>query len=102
MVCSYFSMLQSSSDKTSITKELIATAIEKSLPESPQLKFLHSSPLCTPNKSGINFVTPQKMSNEKLQEYKRLKIEIDNLKDDRNSLESEIKDKDDRIDSLGK
>lgn len=49
----------------------------------------------------MNFMTPQKMTDEKLQELRRLKIALDNMKDDRNSLETEVKDKEDRIEGLG-
>lgn len=79
---------------------MLHSVIQKSFPESPQLRFLHSSPISTPP-SKVTNLTPQRKLEEKFQELKRIKVAFENMKDDRNILESELKEKDERIDNLG-
>lgn len=97
----FFSNLRDAFDrKVDVTEEFLLATIRKSCPESPQIRFLHSSPITTPNAKAANS-TPQRKLEEKFQELNRIKVAFANMKDDQSSMEDELKEKTERIDCLG-
>lgn len=66
----------------------------------PSIRFISSSPLKTPDKAPS---TPNKLLiQERLKEVQKLKTLLDNERYERNMLDAEVKQFEDKIDLLGK
>lgn len=90
-------------NKEPITEDVLRAAIKETTPAmaSAHLKFLCSSPK-TPDKV-TPAPTPSKLiSHEKLMELKHTKTQLGNERYERNLLESELKESEDKIELLRK
>jgi hypothetical protein len=103
VVCMFFSVLKDAQEKNEpITREKVNNAIKKAAPTTPQLRFFSSSPFKTPEKFS-NAKTPAKhFSHEKLMELKFTKTQLENERYEKNLLETEMKDTEDKIQRLSK
>lgn len=83
-----------------ITKEVLRAAIKGSMPSPPSIRFINSSPLKTPDKTPP---TPNKLLvQERLKELQKLKTMLENERYERNMLDAEVKQFEEKIDLLGK
>lgn len=79
---------------------MLIQAIKEAVPLSPHLRFICSSPLKTPDKV---LDTPSKIFfHKKAQELQRIKTQLENEKYERNMLEAEAKDNEEKIERLRK
>jgi hypothetical protein len=96
----FASLKQAQESRETITKELLRVAIKEAVPPSPHLKFISSSPMKTPVKLQT---TPNKtFFHEKSQELKRTKTLLENERYERNMLETEMKQNEERSQCLRK
>lgn len=101
VVLKFFATLkQAQENKETITKEVLRVAIKEAIPPSPHLKFICSSPLRTPDKAQA---TPNKsFFHEKTKELQRTKSLLENERYERNMMEAEMKQTEERMQSLSK
>lgn len=85
-----------------VTQSIIAQAIQKAAPASPQFKFLSSSPMKTPDKFTPSNTPSKFISHEKLMELKFLKTQLENERYERNLVETELKESEEIIARLRK
>lgn len=96
----FASVKQAEENKEDISKELLRSAIRESVPQSPLLKFISCSPIKTPVKSDA---TPSKaFYQEKSKELQRTKTMLDNERYERNLLEADAKNNEEKIKLLRK
>ncbi|KAL7028669.1 hypothetical protein ACKWTF_005945 [Chironomus riparius] len=91
--------------QTIFNKEIIRTGIKQAANiTSPQTKYFSvNSPLRTPKKSDISPPTPSKdFINSKLKELKAVKSQLENERYERNMLEMEVKQSQEKVDNLVK
>jgi len=91
--------------QTTFNKEIIRTGIKQAaILTSPQTKYFSvTSPLKTPKKSDISPPTPCKdFINSKLKELKAVKSQLENERYERNLLEMEVKQSQEKVDNLVK
>lgn len=94
------SLRQSLESKEPITKEVLRSAVKEAVMSPPSIRFISSSPLKTPDKAPS---TPNKLLiQERLKEVQKLKTLLDNERYERNMLDAEVKQFEDKIDLLGK
>lgn len=100
-VAKFFASLKEElENKRPITKEVLRAAIKGSMPSPPSIKFINSSPLKTPDKTPP---TPNKLLvQERLKELQKLKTMLENERYERNMLDAEVKQFEEKIDLLGK
>lgn len=100
LIFNFFATLKGSQDsKVPITKEVVRQAVKEATPSPPALKYLCASPLRTPDRSR----TPNKISFvEKLKELQKVKTMLESERYERNVLEAEVKQNEDKIQSLVK
>ena len=85
-----------------VTQHIIAQAIQKAVPASPQFKFLSSSPMKTPDKFSPSNTPAKRISHEKLMKLKFLKTQLENERYERNLVETELKESEEIIARLRK
>ncbi|XP_070495735.1 uncharacterized protein [Chironomus tepperi] len=91
--------------QTIFNKETLRTGIKQAaILTSPQTRYFSvTSPLKTPKKSDISPPTPSKdFINSKLKELKSLKTQLENERYERNMLETEFKQSQEKVDNLVK
>lgn len=100
IVLKFLASIKHASDKRqTITKEMIRSAIKDAIPPSPVFRFISSSPLKTPDKVPP---TPQKtFYYEKTKELQRVKTQLENERYERNMLDVEVKQYEQKIEQLG-
>lgn len=100
-IMKFFAIIKQALDKKQkLTKEIIRSAIKEAVPSSPALKFITSSPLKTPVKMPP---TPNKtFYQEKTNELHKVKTMLENERYERNMLEVEVKQYEERIELLVK
>lgn len=98
-IMKFFAIIKLALDKKQkLTKEIIRSAIKEAVPSSPALKFITSSPLKTPVKMPP---TPNKtFYQEKANELHKVKTMLENERYERNMLEVEVKQYEERIEHL--
>lgn len=84
-----------------ITKDVIIRAVQKAAPPSPRYRIFSSSPIRTPDKGAVN-PTPSKLPHEKLMELKFTRTQLEHERFEKNLLETEVKDYEDKIHRLRK
>lgn len=91
--------------QTIFNKEIIRTGIKQAaILTSPQTRYFSvNSPLRTPKKSDISPPTPSKdFINSKLKELKAVKSQLENERYEKNMLEMEVKQSQEKVDNLVK
>lgn len=91
-------------NKEHITKEVVRQAICEAAPAKAMahMKFICSSPMKTPDKIAPTPTPSKLISHEKLMELKRTKTQLENERYERNLLEAEMKDYEEKIELLRK
>jgi hypothetical protein len=97
IVVKFFHQLNQTPE-SSLTRDCIRSAITKAVPSPLHLKIISSSPRATPDKYRP---TPKKdpLSSK---EYQRAKTQLENERYERQLLESELKQAEEKIKKLGK
>jgi hypothetical protein len=103
VVCLFLSVLRDAQEKNEpITRGVVKNAIRKAAPTTPQLRFFSSSPFKTPDKFSSSMTPAKLVSHEKLMELKFTKTQLENERYEKNLLESEMKDNEEKIQRLRK
>lgn len=96
----FASLKQAQENKEPITKEVLRLSIKEAVMSSPRLKFVSSSPIKTPDKSSA---TPSKaFYYAKAKELQRSKAMLENERYERNMMEVELKQYEEKLQSLRK
>lgn len=100
-VANFFASLkQKIEQKEPLTKETLRSAVKQAIPSPVSIRFISSSPLKTPERVPT---TPNKIAiQERLQELQKMKTMLENERYERNMLDAEVKQFEERIDVLGK
>lgn len=88
-----------------ITKEFLRQAIKEACPmsSSPHLHFMNvGSPLRTPKVKKSPSTPNKEVFNEKIKELKMIKTQLENERYEKNMLEIEVKQNQEKSESLGK
>jgi len=108
-IAKYFGFIKASIDKdknVKITKEFLRQAVKEACPlsASPHLNFISlGSPLRTPKAKSTPTSTPNKeVFNEKMRELKMAKAQLENERYEKNMLEIEVKQNQDKAEVFGK
>lgn len=101
IVVNFFASIKQALEKNeTLTKEIIRSSIKEAIPVSPAFKFICSSPLKTPDKTPL---TPFKIFyHEKTKELSKIKTMLENERYERNMLDVEVKQYEEKIELLGK
>jgi hypothetical protein len=90
--------------KEPITEDIVRAAIYEASPAKliPHLKFICSSPIRTPDKAPPTPTPSKIISHEKLMELQRAKTQLANERYERNMIEGELKESEEKIQQLRK
>jgi hypothetical protein len=96
-------LAQDNDASVKITKEMIRQGIKEAIPKpSPQFKFMSDSPLKTPKTDRSPPTPNREYFNHKMKEFKLVKAQYENEKYEKNMIEIELKQSQEKIETLSK